>query len=254
MTGKFDKLKSRVRAARSAGKTYDLSYTQHLEVAGRLTFNAPSLNHLKAQPDQYTWFEPGTFRDILASVQSVSPMLPKQSGNEFLPAGYGEYEIWQTAAQILLDSMEWECEDPLADILMMATDLDPDKMPRMVNDGRITSILEPDQRLPSEERLKMVVAFWLTEEYKADGPMLLGLWERMGKMARAHGMNEEAAQLYRSICREAHNHSWSVQSQVALGLLDIPLEKATFLKRAGNSENALETMELIWEEEEPMEL
>jgi hypothetical protein len=77
------------------------------------------------------------------------------------------------------------------------------------------------------------------------------LWDQLQQVARRHGLSEQAAGYYQSICRESYNHGWSVESMALLGILDVEPEDGSFFKRFGSDEEVVSAMREIWRYEEP---
>lgn len=121
------------------------------------------------------------------------------------------------------------------------------KLPVTYSDDEMVGILDADI-VSDYHKYSAILNAWFFERYLKD--QYGRLWDLFEHTARMLTENKQDQSLYGSICRESFNHSWSVQSMLALGLFDLPLTSGASLMQF-NKDEFESQMNTIWLFEEP---
>lgn len=249
-------LKSLVRTVRNNGHDHGLTYTQHLDAACRLLYGAESLNHFAAKSELPTNTDkvPQTITEILGRLQNAESLF------KFAPAGpvpgYERFDKWLLGAEVWVSCLGMHGEMPALLVLLKGSpDIESIMLPGIIkSDGSLGSILDEDADLPLYDQLNFIIHGWLpvhASRESNDTGFLIQRWDELQGIALRAGLKEGDANYYRSICRESFNHTWSLQSMAALGVLDINISAGSFFAMHPVPADAVNAMKGIWNYEEP---
>lgn len=253
MSDLSDHLKTCTRRFTQSKGFNPFSYHQCLDLAARFLAGADSWNHI----DPNLACEDVSdldMEEIIRRLQLARPIIDPviTSENDFycmdLP-GYGAYSSWFCGAYIWLTMLgqEADCsESALLHLLKNCPDLDLAALPGMFADGEAVSVVDA-KTYPDDMKIKDILGQWFFQHHLQGQTKA---WDSFGLIAKAEGFTQEEQQLYRAICREAFNHSWSIESQIALGLFDIPISSGNSLKYFAPDQLKAQLM-AIWDYEEP---
>jgi len=248
-----DHIKDRARNFTQTKGFNPFSYHQCLDLAARLIVGAESWNHLTPE------FEPGdessldmteVIRRLQLAAKLIGPEITQE--NDFYCmdlVGYRKYSSWYCAAYIWLTMLgdTVECsEHALLELLKTCPDLEEANLPGTIQDGEMVSILDAKD-YPVDLKIKDILGNWFYRTHLKD---LRIPWDNFGSIATAQGYDDTERELYRAICREAFNHSWDIQSQIAVGLFDVPFYNGESLKQF-DSTSLKDQLMAIWHYEEP---
>lgn len=248
MTTPTQHLKTIVRQFSSSANTSCYSYSQLLEVSAKVIAGSASWNHLTAeQPDSINLeLSIRLLLERLNSGFSVSPAENGYSGPWFLAS----FRRWLIGAELL--SLFLGAEKTGVSALMQCLKICPDladlDLPIILHDGQPLSILDsPD--IPDYEASRMAIGSWYYNNNLAPGVRdSRDSWRQYSTAAEACGHSEAAVYFYRSACRESFNHSWSLSSMVALGLLGSAAQNELLRK---DSQRLIDDIKQLWKYEEP---
>lgn len=248
MTTPTEQLKSIVRQFSSSINTPGYSYSQLLEISAKVIAGSESWNHLAAKQLDTIDIDlsiPLLF-ERLDSGFTVSPSTAGHPGLWFIDA----FERWLIGAELLsvFLGMDRVGVSALMECLKACRDLADLDLPLTILDGQPVSIIDsPD--IPDYEVSRMIIGSWYYKNHLAPGANdSRDSWGKYSTAAEASGHSEAAVGLYRSACRESFNHSWSISSMVALGLLGTAAQTELLRK---DSQILIDDIKQLWEYEEP---
>ena len=225
------------------------SYNQRLEIITRLLTGKESFNHLSAMPDECLVNGSMTVADILSRFQLVEQFFESymDSQNEPEFTGWNCFEAWEEAAIYWSEILDDDYPTVL-DRLTLATDFDDIPLPVFVKDANSPPVkMIYSEAVPYGEKLAQVITFWFF--HKEIGSAGADKYKFCLAAAEKYGLEESDRELYRSVCRESVNHSWSVNSMLSLGVLGNPEAR---LKKF-DKDKIKDQIDAIWQHEEPAE-
>lgn len=245
-------LKSRLRSARAESNFASLGYSQHLEIACRLAFGAPSANHFMASSAEYSLSLPISIFAVLERIQQAEDLLPALQDQHEIK-GYERLDRWELAAALWAQLAQApKVPSSLLWLISQTEEIDDLPLPMMMGqEGKPVSVLDPASNMPPKDALRFVLTSWLPYKEGPKRSLLTQLWDELEQIAVSNGLTYREANYYRSICRESYNHGWSLESMILLGILDVRPDDASFFKRFPTSSGAMETLRMVWQEEEP---